>query len=162
MKNFKNGGFYQLNQVKFYKYIGYMVLFAFSLYICYKTIQTQKKIKEGMTDDEIKNIDNTIKPIKDDRISCKKKCLDGNNADKFNCLASCYDTCVDTPCPLEWSETPWKTEPDCSDKALYSARADQRMCQDFKEKVNYYMKTCNNACGIDPKPNTKVTSALEK
>ena len=53
---------------RLYRNIGYTLLLLFAFYICYKTYQTQRrKIREGMTKDEEKQIKANTK-------QCKKDC----------------------------------------------------------------------------------------
>jgi hypothetical protein len=142
----------KLSKIKFYKYLGYIVLFAFSLYICYKTIQTQKKIKEGMTNADKKTIDDYAAPMKVSRKKCKARCIKKDKGDKDDCVVKCYDKCI-TKCPVSWDSPmlPYP-EPNCSDKSKYPDIPNKRACQDFKAKMNYAIKDCKGACGMDPNP----------
>ena len=132
------------------KYLGYMVLLAVSLYICYQTLQTQKRIKEGMTDAARKSIDDEVAPMTTDRKTCKKNCIDNDKGDKDDCVTACYDTCI-TKCPVSWDILGYP-EPDCNDKTKFPSFRDKRFCQDFKTRMNYIFKDCTDACGLDPNP----------
>jgi len=139
--------FSRLNKFKFYKYIGYILIFALSLFLCFKTIP--QKYREGMTDDTRKGIDDAIAPIKERRAKCKQNCLNVNNGDKKGCLIKCYDKCT-KKCPNDWAMFGGK--PNCSDKKKYPEKTNQRSCQNYKEMYNYVIDKCDNACGRDPSP----------
>ncbi len=59
-----------LSKKMVYRNLAYTVLLAFSLYICYKTYDTQRKIREGMSPAEAKQaLDEAVKEAVDECIT---------------------------------------------------------------------------------------------
>lgn len=75
-----------LSKKMIYRNLAYTGLFAFSLYICYKTYDTQRKIREGNPTDAKKAKDEAMKEAEDACIEeCpieKKDCPSKSDCDK--------------------------------------------------------------------------------